>query len=399
MHLRKTHIILHLIVFGFLSMLLVRCVEPFIPVLDDNELSELIVVEGQISDKPGSMGVSLSYTAPVYPDSRNVVNEFLPVTGAEVFIHDDRGNSFILIESGPGRYEPEDKNAHGIQGDSYYLSIATREGKQLESSMVLMEETPEIDEVFYQEESRTRFDQDIPYKENWLNILVNTRASGENTKYFKWEFEETWEFEMPSYVNVYHGTGPFDPPPTMESIEIDLEKKYCWVSERSASILTKSTFDSPTNEIKDFVIQSIGPPDDRLNYRYSILVKQYVINRQLYEFFRNVREANEETGGIYAKTPLQIIGNMECCDGSEPVLGYFMASPVKTKRIFISPSDHQVSLGTAYGNCGWTTSIPRSTPVYYYGNYNSGETSVWSTNRYCTDCRVRGTNVKPDYWE
>jgi len=399
MNLRKAHIILHLIVFGNLAMLLVRCVVPFVPELNENELSELMVVEGLISDQPGSMGVSLSCTAPVYPDSRNVVHEFHPITGAEVFIHDDRGNSFLLMENEPGRYEPEDINAHGTPGNSYYLSITTVEGKHHESSLVLMEETPEIDEVFFQEESRTSFDQDIPYEENWLNILLNTRASGENTRYFKWEFEETWEFEMPSYVKVYHGTGPFDDPPSMESIEIELEKKHCWVSERSASILTESTFDKPDNEIRDFVIQSIGPPDDRLNYKYSILVKQYVINRQLYEFFRNVREANEESGGIYEKTPLQIIGNMQCCDGSEPVLGYFMASTVKTKRIFITPSEHEVALGTAFGGCGWTTSIPRSTPVYFYGTYNSGETNVWSTNIYCTDCRVRGTNVKPDYWE
>ena len=399
MHSGKAHIVLHLLVFGFLSMLLVRCVEPFVPVLDENDLTELIVVEGQISDKPGSMGVSLSYTAPVYPESRNIVEEFRPVRGAEVFIHDDRGNSFLLTEREPGKYEPEDENAHGIQGDSYYLSIATREGKQLESSMVLMEETPEIDEVFFREESRTVFDLEIPYEETWLNIMVNTKASGENTSYFKWEFEETWEFEMPSFVKVYHGTGPFSLPPSMESIEMEWEKKHCWVSERSASILTESTFDSPSNEIKDFVLQSIGPPDDRLNYKYSILVKQYVINRQLYEFFRNVREANEESGGIYEKTPMQIIGNIQCCDGSEPVLGYFMASSVKTKRIFINPSEHQVALGTAFDGCGWTTEIPRYPPIFFYGTYNGGASEVWSTNKYCTDCRVRGTNVKPDFWE
>lgn len=396
---RKTHIILHLIIFGSLAMFLVRCVEPFVPVLDENELTDLMVVEGLISDVPGSMGVSLSYTAPIYPESRNVVNEFRPVTGAEVLIHDDKGSTFVLIEKSAGRYEPEDNNVHGIPGDSYYLSITTIEGKLHESSMVLMEETPEIEKVFYQEESRTAFDQEIPYEENWLNILVNTQAAGENTSYFKWEFEETWEYEMPGYVKVYHGTGPTSPPPSWESIEIDSEKKHCWISERSASILTTSTFDSPTREISDFVLQSIGPPDDRLNYKYSILVKQYVINRQLYEFFKNVRESNEETGGIYEKTPLQIIGNIQCCNGSEPVLGYFMASSVKTKRIFISPSEHQVAKGSAYNDCGWTTDIPRSTPVYLYGTYNSGESNVWSTNRYCTDCRVRGTNEKPDFWE
>ena len=46
--------------------------------------------------------------------------------------------------------------------------------------------------------------------------------------------------------------------------------------------------------------------------------------------------------------------------------------------------------GTAYGGCGWTTEIPRYLDVYLYGTYNNGDTDVWSTNEYCTDCRIRG---------
>lgn len=395
----KTHIILHLIVFGYLAGLLAGCVEPFQPELDDDDLTKLIVVEGLISDDPGSMKVKLSYTASLYSESLNVVDEYPPVSGAEVLIHDDQGNTFLLIENEPGLYEPADENAHGITGNSYYLAIRTREGKQLESSMVLMEESPEIDEISFREESRTVFDQETPYEQNWLNIMVSTQGSGGNTSYYKWEFEETWEFEMPEYVQVYHGTGQFSPPPTMETVEIDEEKRHCWVSESSASILTASTYDSPDNEIHDFVIKTIGPPDDRLNIKYSILVKQYEINHQLYEFFRNVCESNEKSGGIYEKTPLQIIGNMKSCEGSEPVLGYFMASTMTSKRIFISPAEHQVEPGSAYDGCGWTTEIPRYLDVYLYGTSDGGETNIWSTNKYCTDCRVRGTHEMPDFWE
>ncbi|MCK4992991.1 MAG: DUF4249 family protein, partial [Bacteroidales bacterium] len=166
-----------------------------------------------------------------------------------------------------------------------------------------------------------------------------------------------------------------------------------------SSILIKSTIDSPSNEINNFVLQSIGPPDDRLNIKYSILVKQYVINRDLYNFFNLLRESNKETGGIYEKTPAQIIGNIRCCDGSKQALGYFMVSAVKTKRIFISPDEHEVVNGTAYDNCGWTTDKPRYQPVYLYGTYGNEETQVWSSNKYCTDCRIRGTNIQPDFWE
>ncbi len=388
-----------LIAFGSLFLLFNRCVEPFMPVLDDNDAVNLLVVEGLITNETGAFGVSLSTTVPVYNNDPNVIDEYQPVTGAVVQIIDDRGNTYLLVENRAGWYETENKDLKGIPGYTYTLLINTIVGNQYESLPVLMKEVPDIDTVHFEELSHTYFDQETPYDENRLNILVDTRAAGDEIAYFKWDFEETWEFEMPGYVLVGHGTGPYAPPPSMESIDIEFEKKHCWVSESSSSILIKSTIDCPSNEIKNFVLQSIGPPDDRLNLKYSILVKQYVINRDLYNFFDLIRESNKETGGIYEKAPAQIIGNIRCCDGPKQALGYFMASAVKTKRIFISPDEHEVVNGTAYGNCGWTTDKPRYQPVYLYGTYGNEETQVWSSNNYCTDCRIRGTNIQPDFWE
>ncbi len=386
-----------LTVMGTLFLLFQQCVEPFRPSLEDESL-DLLVVEGLITDEAGAFGVSLTSTVPVYNDW-NIVTDYKPVTGALVQIMDDRGNSYLLIENRAGWYETEEKDLKGTPGFTYTLLISTAEGKQYESSPELMREVPQIDTVHYEEVNRTHFDQEIPYEENWLNILVDARATGDDNTYFKWEFEETWEFEMPGYVMVGHGSGESAPPPSMETIDIEFEKKHCWVTESSGSILIKSTVESPSNEIKDFVLQSIGPPDDRLNIQYSIMVKQYLISGELYNFFRLLRESNKETGGIYEKSPAQIFGNIQCCDGSEEALGYFMASAVKTKRIFIDPVEHHIAEGTAYEDCGWHTDIPRYQKVFLYGTYDSGNTNVYSLNVYCTDCRIRGTNLKPDYWK
>ena len=376
------------------------CVEPFKPALDENDTENLLVVEGLITDDPGPFSVRLTSSVPVY-DKWNVVSDFLPVSGAEVQITDNRGNAYLLFENDAGWYQTEEKDLKGIPGNAYTLTITTPDGMQYESYPVLMRDVPEIDSLYSEEFTRTYFDQETPYKENWLNILVDTRAEGEEITYFKWEFEETWEFEMPEYVWVDHGPEAGAPPSAMELIDIDYERKHCWTAEASKSILIKSTVDNSLNEIKSFTLQSIGPPDDRLNINYSILVKQYVIDRDLYNFFRKIRESNEESGGIYEKTPVQILGNIQCCNGEEEALGYFMASAVKTKRIFIHPYEHNVAEGTAYGNCGWTTYInPRDYQVYYiYGSYNNGNTIVKTTSEYCTDCRVRGSNMKPDFWE
>ena len=370
------------------------------PVLDDNDAVNLLVVEGLITNQSGPFSVRLTYSVPMY-NKWNILADYMPVEGAEVRIIDDSGNIFMLFETESGWYETEEKDLEGTPGRTYILTINTTEGKQYESSPELMQEGPDIDSVYHEEFRWTYFDEETPYEENRLNILVDTRAAGDNIAYYKWEFTETWEFRMPTYIEVAHGTEPTSPDPSWENIEVEEEKIHCWVSESSDLILVKSTADNALNKITGFILQSIGPPDDRLNIKYSILVKQYMISRELYNFFRKIRGSNEETGGIYEKAPTQIIGNIQCCNGDEEALGYFMASAVKTKRIFISPDEHEFENGTAYDNCGWTTYQNfRDMQVYYvYGTYNNGNTVVKTTLKYCTDCRIRGTNIQPDFWE
>jgi len=371
------------------------------PVLDDNDAVNLLVVEGLITNQSGPFSVRLTYSVPMY-NKWNIEADYMLVEGAEVRIIDDIGNIFMLFETESGWYETEEKDLVGIPGRTYILTINTTDGKQYESSPELMREVPDIDSVYHEEFRRTYYDEETPYEENRLNILVDTRAAGDNIAYYKWEFTETWEFEMPKYIEVAHGTDDESPNPTMENIEVPEEKIHCWVSESSDLILIKSTADNALNKIRGFVLQTTGgPSDDRLNLKYSILVKQYMMSRELYDFFRKIRGSNEETGGIYEKAPTQIIGNIQCCNGDEEALGYFMASAVKTKRIFISPDEHELENGTAYENCGWTTyQNYRDEQVYFvYGTIDNGKTIVKTTKEYCTDCRIRGTNVKPDFWE
>lgn len=393
----RSYKFIHLICIGIMVLLFNKCIEPYMPELEANNAEDLLVVEGKITDETGPFRIHLTSAVPVY-DYQNIQSVSRPVSGAEVQIADDKGNVYLLYEQDPGWYETEERDLKGIPGNTYTLMVNTPDEKQYQSTPVLMRESPEVERVHYQEIKRTHFDGETPYEENWLNILVDAKAPGKDVTYFKWDFEETWEFEMPTYVLVTHGWDS-PPPPTWETIEVDYEKKHCWVSESSSSMLIKSTLDDPSNEVRNFILQSIGPQHDRLNINYSILVKQYVISRDFYNYFKMIREANEETGGIYEKTPAQILGNIECCNANEVALGYFMASAVKTKRIFIHRDEHHVAPGSVYEGCGWHSVHPRYVTDYFYGTYDNGNSEAFSINIFCTDCSVRGTNVAPDFWE
>jgi len=72
-----------LITIGIMMLLFDRCVEPYMPELDENDAVNLLVVEGMITDETGPFGIRLSSTIPVY-DYRNILENSRPVNGAEV---------------------------------------------------------------------------------------------------------------------------------------------------------------------------------------------------------------------------------------------------------------------------------------------------------------------------
>jgi len=208
----------------------IQCVEPFHPELENDDTESLLVVEGMVTDQPGPFRVRLTSTIPVY-DHWSVVDHFVPVSGALIQITDDAGNIYMLTETESGWYETEKKDLKGIPGNIYFLMVTTPDGLNYESDAVLMHEVPCIDSVYHKESTWAYFDKDNPYEENKLDILVNTQASGNGITYFKWEFEETWEMDMPEYIMVSHGPCETCPPPSMELIEIEEEKerRHCWV--------------------------------------------------------------------------------------------------------------------------------------------------------------------------
>ncbi len=374
------------------------CIEQFTPKLNDSDTQNLLVVEGQITDETGPFKVRLTNSVLVYSDP-NILNKDHPVYGADVQIFDDQGNVFNLYEDENGWYETRNKQLQGVVGNTYTLLISTDDNKQYESSPVLMQETPDIEKIHFEEVTRTHFDELVPIEESWLDISVDTKSLGDEAFYLKWEFEETWEYKMPEYIDIVHYPGYINEYTTTEVVDVDFDKLYCWITEPSREILVESTVGYQKNRVRNFVLQTIGPSSDKLKIKYSILVKQFTINSDLYSILKKLREVNKETDGIFSKIPAQAFGNITCCDGGENVLGYFFASAVKTKRIFIDRFDHNVKQVSAYDKCGWHEPFDGHQKQYFFGKTNVGGLDIWSTDNYCTDCRIRGTNIKPDFWE
>ncbi len=84
--------------------------------LDLESFKDQIVIEGYITETAGRQTVRISKTSS-YSDS----GKFIPVSGAEVYINDNAGNSEPLAEADDGHYEVD--AFRGIPGRTYSLRV------------------------------------------------------------------------------------------------------------------------------------------------------------------------------------------------------------------------------------------------------------------------------------
>ena len=356
------------------------CIKQFIPGVSEDQ--NILVVEGLITDQPGHNTIKLTTSMPL-----GLPSQIKPLPGCFVTVTDDLGNVFSLNETDAGIYNP-DPSFHGVVGRSYTLHIKTDpaySNRSYQSLPVLMKPVPPIDSIYYDKLvlSRSALD-DHPTGEG-CQIYLDTHDPENNCKYYRWEYTETWEIQLPYIV----------------------PNNICWVSNNSDHINIKNTASLTEDRIDRFPINLVTDLTDRLKIRYSILVNQYSIDYAEFSYWDKLQKTVEQVGSLYDITPASIPSNISCIEKpSEAVLGYFSVSSVKSKRIFIN--DQFRGMPNLYSDCenavigidnvpsnltlgatAWVILVHLEPPPPY---------RVVTFFKGCADCTVRGTNIKPDFW-
>jgi hypothetical protein len=161
---------------------------------------------------------------------------------------------------------------------------------------------------------------------------------------------------------------------------------------------------------------------EKLRFRYSILVKQYAITADAFNYFELLKKNTEQIGGIFDPQPSELTGNMHCTSNpNEPVIGFVTVGQVTQKRIFVDKASLPPNwvAETPYGSCHLdellyarkvTSTIPTIPPIYVNEVYNLIYSGLVLTVDYapggytastpiCVDCTLRGTNKKPSFWK
>ncbi len=402
-------IIWKILAFSFCLPVLTTCIDPYYPELGG--YNSLLVVEGMVSDEGQQAFIRLTRTF------QSVDSVPATVENAKVYITDENETMTYLHSSGMGNYTA----ASGFKGEAgkvYTLHIETAEGRKYVSDPCIMYPVPEIDSVYF--DKYEGIDQTAANIGDGIMIYLDSDETNEEQTALRWEFEETWKFKLPSPIL-------FDYISEEEIIQHNNIREYCWKNSRSGNILTGILLPG-RQSIRKMPLNFISSErSDRLTVQYSILVKQYSISPQEYNFWENMRQVSETAGGIYDTQPYSVTGNIHNVDDpSDRVLGYFTVSSVREKRIFIMADDlKDMNLPEYQYSC--TEHIV--SPETYSPPGSFGEPPTWDeinemfmavggfvfirpvyagqtktlfrlvfAAEECADCQKTDISVRPDFW-
>lgn len=311
-------------------------------------------------------------------------------SGANVQIEGSDNSTYPLTELVSGVYSSADTLTLN-QAAQYRLRIHTGNGEDYLSDFAPFKTTPAIDSI------------------NWINgssgveIYANTHDPAANTRYYQWNWDQTYEYH--SAENTYYVYDRDTIPP---QIIPRTEQVYrCWMSASSENILVNTSAKLTQDVIYRMPVKNIPPNDIQLGVLYSILVRQYALTEDGYNFLSLMQNNTESLGSIFDAQPSQITGNIHCLTHpTERVIGYVSAGTVQQQRIFISRN--QVPSTYTY-SCPLRDTLFQNDPQDIQMNFASGGYTpeyltdfgtAWAANRTgCLVCTARGgTNIIPSFW-
>ncbi len=375
------------------------CLEPFNPEVSDSNKG-FLVVDGQITDLPGPYIFQIG-------KSSSINGQNTRVSGVQISIEDENGNNSSLIESGNGIYETRD--FQGETGKQYRLNF-TYEGDQFQSSWETIEESPQIDSIYFSGEIRETTDQLIDIL--GVQFFVDHQGDENGARYFRYEWEETWRINVP-WPSLFDYVGN----DTIEAVKNPLHT--CWRSDNPTGINLATTFGLRQNRLSGHKLGFITGDKERFTRRYSILIKQFTLDEAEYLFWKNLQESNEELGSLFDRQPASVTSNIKnLSDPSDIVLGYFSASGSIENRIFITPREVPIQLsrrpmcpdldtlrkselGDEYESMVLSALENKSFYQLLFSPIAGNEPiGVLLAAPTCADCTKRGGDLKkPDFWD
>jgi hypothetical protein len=371
----------------FIWLICIRCREYYEPpVLKTTP--HFLVVDGFLNSSPDSTYIKLTYTRTLSDTAPAV-----PALNATLIVEGDQNTRIPLNENGNGLYG----NLLLLNtAEKYRLNITTSDGVKYQSDYVLFKQTPPIDKITWEQDSSN------------VRFYIETHDPQNNTTYYRWNYQETWQYStyLTSNFDYVHGTLVPRPP--------DQQIHNCWKSNNAANILLASTSQLNHDIISHFLFNKVSKSTEELYILYSVIVSQYALTKDEFEYWTELKKNSEQLGTLFDAQPSQLNSNIHCITNpSNPVMGYLSASTVQKKRIFVGINELSNSNYVPYylpchslGDVTTGFGVGDSSRAYEYLEMPRHLFTFWYfdgayhvAQNFCIDCREHGgSNAKPAFW-
>lgn len=363
----------------------IACRDPYRPDILSSGHS-FLVVDGMLIAGVAPTTIRLSRTFQL-DDTARIQWE----TGASVFVESSGGSVRQLTMHAPGYYKTDDLQIDMNQ--EYRLRIETTDGSEYLSEYVVPKTVPAMDSIGWKRNA------------NGVEVYVNSFDPSGNTRYYRWDYDETYEIS-----SRYFSYFIYEDSAVRERILPDEQVYTCWKYDSSKSIVLGSTVRLSEDRLFEAPVAFFPAGDEKLSVRYSILLRQYAISKEAYEYLDLMKKNTESIGTIFDAQPSELKGNIRCVNRpEEQVIGFVMASTFHERRKFISNSE--IGPWTFQQNCPWDTIKAAEVVEQLEGGWQQAYQAVYSeinptvitgylvSYSTCVDCRERkGSLDKPSYW-
>ena len=395
--------------------------------IETENFESILVIEATITNEDKNQIVKLSRSYMLEEEGpSNEIN-------ANVTVQGQNGEIYQFQEVLDGVYESTQAFA-AMPNYDYVLKITTSDGRQYQSNTSQFSNTTEIGELYVERGIDSEGEEGV-------FILVDTQDSSLDSRYYRYEYEETYKIVAPRYA-------PYDlhienddfvyTPDDLAGLQgqqlIDFfvsrslrpEQEYiCYNTIASNEILLLDASDFVDNNIMAHSVNFLNRNNSKIMHRYSILVKQYVQSLEGYLFYEALSSfSNSES--VFSQVQAGFVqGNISSLtNANEKVLGFFEVVPVDSERMFFNFADlfPDEELPPYFVNCEgvftpalYTTDMITGDIVdsplqfyvsrdYQYYENNHDDNGFVVTAPYnlvlpeCGDCTFLGDNQAPDFW-
>jgi hypothetical protein len=285
------------------------------------------------------------------------------------------------------------------------LHIETTDGRTYSSEPSQMIAGNQIDELYAERSSLQG--------EDGIALLVKSENPESASKFYRYEYEETYKILSP--FKVMNNVVPGDGDALFKIVPNKRNETVCYNTVASNKLILHNTSNLTENTTGSFLVRFLNEEDPKLGQRYSILVKQYSLTPEAYSYFSILEKIAGSESVFSENQPGFIYGNIYSdTDSSEKVVGFFSLSSVSEERIFFNYRD--------FYNDFTPPQFPEDCSIYRPGELIETPVSMILSgdSRYvgpggppssegmgpwrlianeCVDCTVYGTTDVPEFWE